>query len=364
MSLSAYIHIPFCKKKCSYCAFYSASASGQTIEEYVKALENQIRHSDYKGCKLTSVFFGGGTPSILLPQQYTRILNAIDTVFDISSSEITTEINPDSVSNLLDIGLADRFTRFSMGVQSFDDEELSLLGRVHTSSQAVDAFKSLRNAGADNINIDLMLALPSRDHLNKLKSTLEKAISLSPEHISAYILTPEEGTLFFDNFAPVSDELSDDAYLLTCEFLEEAGYEHYEISNFAKKGFRCRHNMSYWTQEKYLAFGPSSCGFDGKNRYRIDCSVNEYIKNNGIVPPIIEETLTDEDLRSEKIMLSLRLSDGIDRKILDEICKNDEKKRFVDYLLDSSLAVKNESGGISLTDRGFLLSNRIISELM
>lgn len=364
MSFSAYIHIPFCKKKCSYCAFYSAYASAQTIEEYVTALENQIFHSDCAGGELKSVFFGGGTPSLLLHSQYARILNALNSVFDISSAEITTEINPDSIQNVLSHAIMSRFTRFSMGVQSFDDEELSMLGRVHTSSHAIDAFHLLRNEGADNINIDLMLALPGKDHLYKLQKTLEKAISLSPEHISAYILTPEEGTPFFDKYATVSDELSDNAYLLTCELLESAGYEHYEISNFAKKGYRCRHNMCYWTQQKYLAFGPSSCGFDGKNRYRINCSTDKYIKNNGIISPLTEEVLTANDLKSEKIMLSLRLSDGIDKQILDELCKNTEKKRFVEYLINTSLAKVNSNGGLSLTNRGFLLSNKIISELM
>ena len=364
MSLSAYIHIPFCKKKCSYCAFYSSYASQETVKAYVSALENQIIHSEYAGSKLKSVFFGGGTPSLLSPQQYTRILNALDTTFDITSAEITTELNPDSVYNILSDGLEHRFTRFSMGVQSFDDEELAHLGRIHNAAQAKNAFYALRNAGAENINIDIMLALPGKNHLDILKNTLDSAIALSPEHISAYILTPEKGTPLFDKIASVSDDLSDNSYLMACDMLENAGYEHYEISNFAKKGSRCVHNMCYWTQQEYLAFGPSACGFDGKRRYRINCSTDEYIEKNGLVTPDVEETLDDKSLKSEKIMLSLRLSDGLNKQTFDEICENEEKKRFVDYLLSSSLAVINKSGGISLTNRGFLVSNRIISELM
>ncbi|MBQ6052407.1 MAG: radical SAM family heme chaperone HemW [Clostridia bacterium] len=364
MSLSAYIHIPFCKRKCSYCAFYSAQAGESKKDEYVSALVNQIMSSKDAGEKLKSVFLGGGTPSVLFPSHLTRILDALEVVFDVSDAEVTTELNPESVQNLLDCRLIKRFTRFSMGVQSFDDEELSLLGRLHSSNQAKEAFSALRNFGAENINIDLMLALPGKNHLQKLEKTLDIAVSLSPEHISAYILTPEKGTSLFEKYGQNNDDLSSEAYLMACEKLEKAGYEHYEISNFAKKGKRCVHNMCYWTQQKYLAFGPSACGFDGNRRYRIDCSTDEYVKNKGIVAPLLEEELNGTELLSERIMLSLRLSDGIDGETLNEIRRNKEKERFIESLVSSSLAKYNERGGISLTDRGFLVSNNIISRLM
>ncbi len=364
MSFSAYIHIPFCKRKCSYCAFYSASANDSEIDEYVSALVNQIKATETYGEKLKSVFFGGGTPSVLSAFQFTRILDALNAVFDVSDAEVTTELNPESVRNLLDYALIKRFTRFSMGVQSFDDEELSLLGRLHNAVQAKDAFYALRGFGADNINIDLMLALPGENHLKKLENTLETAISLSPEHISAYILTPENGTPLFDKYGLFNDELSSQAYLMACDKLEQAGYEHYEISNFAKKGKKCIHNMCYWTQQKYLPFGPSACGFDGIHRYRIGCTTDEYIKNRGTVTYSIEETLDDSDLTAEKIMLSLRLADGIDGDMLKPICQNKEKERFINGIVSSSLAKYNERGGISLTNRGFLVSNSIISRLM
>jgi oxygen-independent coproporphyrinogen-3 oxidase len=364
VSLSAYIHIPFCKRKCYYCAFYSYQAFPDTINAFVSALENQIRRSPYAGSQLRSVFFGGGTPSVLPLECYLRLLDALNDVFDLSNAEVTTELNPESVRNLLNSELIGRFTRFSIGVQSFDDEELSLLGRLHNSSQAKDAYFALRDAGAKNINIDLMIALPGPEHLKKLENTLETAISLDPDHISAYILTPEEGTPLYKKYGDFNEDSSSEPYIMVCEKLKQAGYEHYEISNFAKKDRRCVHNMCYWTQQQYFAFGPSACGFDGIHRYRINCSAKDYISKNGIITPSVEETLDTDQLFSEKVMLSLRLSDGTDAETLAKICENETKQRFVDQLISSFLARINESGGLSLTDRGFLVSNSIISELM
>lgn len=364
MSLSAYVHIPFCARKCNYCAFYSAAPSEYQLESYVDALENQIRNSSSKGEKLTSVFFGGGTPSLLKPRLFLRILDALNETFDLTNAEITTELNPDSVDNILDSDVFLRFTRFSMGVQSFDDEELEILGRLHDSATAVNAFKKLRRAGAENINIDLMLALPGAEHVKKIENTLNTAISLSPEHISAYILTPEHGTPLYEKFGNFNDDMAPDIYRLVCDKLASEGYEHYEISNFAKNGRRCVHNMCYWTQQKYLAFGPSACGFDGASRFRIDCTTEEFIKNKGIVPLTVEETLSDEALSDEKIMLSLRLSDGIDKETLDKLSLKNSKKMFIQNLLSSSLARINDRGGLSLTDSGFLVSNEIIRNLI
>ncbi len=364
MSLSAYVHIPFCARKCNYCAFYSAASSEKQIEAYVYALENQIRNNASKGEKLASVFFGGGTPSLLKPHLFLRILNALNDTFDLSCAEITTELNPDSVDNILDPSVFSKFTRFSMGVQSFDDEELNILGRLHDSAKAVDAFEKLRRAGAENINIDLMLALPGEDHVDKIEKTLNTAISLSPEHISAYILTPEHGTPLYEKFGNFNDDIAPDIYRLVCDKLAAAGYEHYEISNFAKKGKRCVHNMCYWTQQKYLAFGPSACGFDGTSRFRIDCTTDEFIENNGVVPLTVEETLSSEALADENIMLSLRLSDGVDKETFDAISAKNSKKMFIQNLLSSSLARINSRGGISLTDSGFLVSNEIIRNLI
>lgn len=364
MSLSAYVHIPFCARKCNYCAFYSAATSSVKTEKYVLALENQIRKSSSKGEKLTSVFFGGGTPSVLPPHLFNRLLKALFETFDLSGAEISTELNPDSVDNILDPSVFSKFNRFSMGVQSFDDEELSVLGRIHNADQAIKAFGKLRSAGANNVNIDLMIALPGENHFQKLERTLETAIKLSPEHISAYILTPEESTPLYEKYGYFNDDIAPDIYRYVCKRLAFAGYEHYEISNFSKKGYRCLHNMCYWTQQKYLAFGPTACGFDGSSRFRIDCSIDEFIEKNGLVEPLVEENLSFTDLEEEKTMLSLRLCDGIDKQTFDRMIADKQKKGFVENLLSSSLAYVNDKGGLSLTDDGFLVSNEIIRNLM
>ena len=364
MSYSAYVHIPFCVRKCSYCAFYSATATYEKIFRFVSALENQIKNTDCPEKKLRSVYFGGGTPSMLSPALYLRVTDAIMAVFDIAGAEITTELNPESVQNIVESDLIKRFTRFSLGVQSFDDEELNILGRVHDADSAVSAYNKLRDSGAKNINIDIMIGLPGKDHYRKLEKTLDIAISLCPEHISAYILTPERNTRLFSEYGFFNEGIAPDVYRYTCDRLENAGYDHYEISNFSKKGYRCEHNMCYWTQQRYCAFGPSACGFDGKTRYRIDCSTEDYIDKCGVVPVRIEETLDYDALESERIMLSLRLSDGTDKSLLDKLMLNVRKSALIERLISSSLARINERGGLSLTDDGFLVSNEIIRNLI
>jgi len=362
MSYSVYVHIPFCASKCNYCSFYSAHADENTKEKYVDALVNEIEFTETADKKIDSVFFGGGTPSVLSPALFLKIINALKNKFDLSEAEITTELNPDSVDNILSPDILPFFTRLSMGVQSFDDETLKILGRRHDVKTVVEAFEKLRTAGKDNINIDLMLALPNDGDLKILEKSLKNAAELSPEHISAYILTPEKGTAIYKKYGMPSDELSEKAYLKTCGFLEESGYEHYEISNFAKPNRRCRHNMCYWEQKKYYAFGSQACGFDGKNRYKIDCTTKDFIENNGIIEPTIEETLDENDLENEKIMLSLRLKDGINGEILNKIKNKPTKMQLIERLIKTGLAIKN-GNGFRLTDRGFLVSNEIIREL-
>ena len=360
MNDSIYVHIPFCASKCGYCAFYSAPAGDEVYDGYVKALINQIKNTERRPeSEIKSVFFGGGTPSVLGSGRLYSILEALDEKFGISSAERTTELNPDSVEDLLSEGdLPLFFNRFSMGAQSFCDEELLLLGRRHDSESAKRAFYRLRDFGAENINIDIMLALPHENHEKKLEKTLGTLRELSPEHVSAYILTVESGTPFAKKY--VSDEdLGERCYFKVCDFLSDCGYEHYEISNFAKPDKRCDHNMGYWTQRPYYAFGPQACGFDGKNRFRNDCTTTEFIEKNGIIAPKIEETLSQKALADEKNMLALRLSDGTDSDIFTE-----NNKKFIEMLLRKGFAKMNKNGGISLTDRGFLVSNTIITQLL
>lgn len=359
MNDSVYVHIPFCASKCGYCAFYSGVYDSEAHDLYTDALINQINHTQKRPeSTVKSVFFGGGTPSVIGEKRLYRIIEAIDKKFNIAAAERTCELNPDSVGEILSARFFSYcFNRFSMGVQSFDNGELKLLSRRHNSEQAKKAFFLLREYGAANINLDIMLSLPNANHAECLENTLKTVTELSPEHISAYILTLEQGTPFYSEYTQDGDRAAD-FYLYACSFFEKLDYEHYEISNFAKKGRRCDHNMGYWTQRPYYAFGSQACGFDGKNRFRNDCTVKDFIFTNGIITPSIEETLDEQALKKEKTMLSLRLKNGTDSSVF---CGN---RAFIERLIKEGLAVLNKKGGISLTDRGFAVSNSIIAELV
>ncbi len=363
MSISVYVHIPFCASKCKYCDFYSAPATEEVREKYVSALVSQINSAENVSENVKSVYFGGGTPSVLTEKQLYSVLEALDKKYNISSAERTLEVNPDSVSAARSENLL-WFNRFSMGVQSFDDGELKLLGRRHTASEAEKAYEFLRRF-ASNINLDLIIGIPSAAHEKILHNSLEKLLSLSPEHSSVYILKYEEGTPMYamaDMELP-EDEISE-LYLHVSEKMRANGYEHYEISNYAKPGFRSVHNCAYWEQEKYLAFGTGAYGFDGKNRYHFEKNVMDFISLNGQFKPVTDEILDSEQLRSEKIILGLRMSDGIGKDIFAEICKDIHKKRFCENLIKNELASVLPNGNFALTPKGWLVSNTIIEELM
>ena len=363
MSISIYIHIPFCASKCKYCDFYSAPATVEIRGKYVSALISQINSSENSSKTVKSVYFGGGTPSVLTEKQLFSVLESLDKKYNISSAEKTLEVNPDSVFTARSENIL-WFNRFSMGVQSFDDEELKLLGRRHSSSEAVKAYEFLREF-ASNINLDLIIGIPSEDHTKKLENSLNTLLSLEPEHSSVYILKYEEGTPMFKMAdEALSDDIVSDLYLYVSEKMQEHGYEHYEISNYAKHGFRSVHNCAYWEQEKYLAFGTGAYGFDGKKRYHFEKNVSEYILQKGNVSPITDEILDADQIASEKIVLGLRMSDGIDKKIFENICKDKYKNRFCDNLIKNRMANILPNGNFALTPKGWLVSNTIIEELM
>lgn len=353
-----YIHVPFCGSKCAYCDFYSQVRSDAVRENYVRALVNGIEHCE-SDVSVRSVYIGGGTPSVLSAEQLVRILSAVRSRFEVDDgAEITVEMNPENVSGTLVRALVENGVgRVSMGVQSFVDGELSLLGRKGSAAVCETAFETLRNCGVENISLDLMLAIPSQTE-KTLAYSLEKTLSLRPEHISAYLLKVEKNTLFGRRGVAEADEdIQRALYLQTCKTLEDAGYEHYEISNFAKKGFRSVHNSSYWQGVPYLCFGCGASGFDGVRRYKYGVSVDEYIRSDGLVLPETEEILDGKDLLGERIMLSLRTSDGVSRSLL-----TDAQIRFLKSLESAGLTLE-KPGGFRLTDEGFLLSNTIILKL-
>ncbi len=356
---SVYLHIPFCKRKCNYCDFYSAPPTPGAVSSYAKALCNQIRHSHKKGEKVSTVYFGGGTPSLLTEEDFRAIASVLQETFDLSPlTEFTVECNPESVSSALaktwkECGV----NRVSMGVQTFSDGQLKTLGRLHTAAKAKESFAVLRKTGFDNISLDLMMALPHQT-AEDLQRDLEKMIALSPEHLSVYLLKIESDSPFGRaGVAEAEDEVQRQQYLLADRILTAAGYEHYEISNFAKPGFRAKHNSVYWQGGEYLAFGPGASGFVDGVRYSIPSDTVEFCRKDGLLFPVEEEIIGREEALREAVFLGLRLSDGIDISLIPP-----EKMTIVKQACGQNLATLSHNK-FALTAEGFLISDYLISSL-
>ena len=359
-----YIHIPICESKCRYCDFYSFSASDAVKEEYTKALCREItKRGGNFDRPFTSLYIGGGTPSVLGEERLCKIILAAKESFDfVKGAEITVEVNPKTGSEPLFAALKScTVNRLSMGVQSANDEELEMLGRAHTNATAKNAFFAARSAGFDNISLDLMIGLPDSDE-KSVKKSLDFLCGLAPEHISVYILKLEENTPLYNMRhtldLPDEDEVSRQ-YMQACTALKAAGYEHYEISNFSKKGKRSRHNMNYWKCGQYLGLGPAAHSFiDGKRFFYpadmkafIDCPNPKADGEGGDI--------------SEYIMLNLRLSDGLDLSELKGRFGVNPANAFIKKakLFEKGGLCRLKGDNLSLTDAGMLVSNEIITEL-
>ena len=326
-----YVHIPFCARICPYCAFYKTRANHSETERFCEAMLRELAQtaSQFEIVPET-IFFGGGTPTALATSQLEFLLRGFREQLDLSALvEWTMEANPGSVSArkaklLKELGV----NRLSLGVQSWDDDLLKLLGREHDSKQAEESFRILRDAGFSNINIDLMFGLPGQTR-EQWRATLEKTIALQPEHISAYCLTYEEDTDFFLRHARGEFRQDSDAdaefFEMTMSILQEAGYEHYEISNYARPGFSSLHNRAYWSGEDYLGIGPSAFSTVGMQRWQNIADYREYADRLFDGRSCIDKTeeLTPEMKRAETIALSLRTSDGVSAATLEPF----ERKR-------------------------------------
>ena len=370
-----YIHIPFCVHKCIYCDFLSAPATDFVKYSYTKALVNEIRNTAdmEKKDRITSVFFGGGTPSVLPYGCISDILSAVMESFDIAeNAEITMECNPGTVderklSEYRNAGV----NRTSFGLQSADNNELKMLGRIHTFEQFRESFELARKAGFDNINVDIMSAIPGQTE-KSLEKTFEKVIALQPEHMSVYSLILEDGTYLADNidkFPPVPDEDADRCmYHMTKQILKNAGYERYEISNYTRKGYECRHNLLYWNRGEYYGFGCSAAGFNGNERYSDIRDVKKYIELNGDIRKIHEniELLTKEDAMEEFMFLGLRKMSGVDVQ--------DFQQRFgvpieavyakeIEQNISKGLLVK-QGDMLRLTEYGIDICNTVMSDFI
>ena len=361
MPKSAYIHIPFCKKKCEYCSFVSYETL--TLKNiYIDALGTEIKKR-YEGEKLKTLYFGGGTPSILSVGDFEHILKHFN--YD-SETEVTVEINPNDAKKEYLIGLHNLgINRLSIGIQVFDDDLLQKIGRRHTSKEAQNAVEYAKNAGFNNISIDLIYGLPNQT-LENYKNSLMRAIALEIPHISLYGLKIEEGCSFYNNrprFLP-DDEAQADMFLLSKELLEQNGFMHYEISNFAQKGFESKHNLNYWENAEYYGFGVAAHGYQNGHRYENNVNINKYI--NSPETPNLSTKLTESEKLEEEIFLGFRKLKGINVQEINSKFNIDFEKKYFS-ILNKYLELKHIEKthvGYRLTQNGILLSNNFLSEFI
>ena len=400
--LEIYIHIPFCVKKCDYCDFLSAPADLETKEKYVEALINEIKLNKNKMSEyvVDTVFIGGGTPSLLEENQISKIMSVLRDNCNMSENpEITIECNPGTIteSKLLEYKKSG-INRISFGLQSANDEELKSIGRIHNYAGFLESYNLARKCGFDNINVDLMSALPGQT-LKSYEATLNKVVRLEPEHISAYSLIVEENTLMYDrvkkaqikgiNILP-DEESERKMYYLTNNILRSNGYRKYEISNYSKPGKECKHNIGYWQRKEYLGFGIGAASLYKENRYNNISDINKYIEvltnnikensiNNvgnssevenqvNILNSIVKnlQQLTERDRMEEFMFLGLRMMEGVSMEkferyfgktymeVYGKVQKRMEDKRFL----------INDNGYVKLTEFGIDLSNYVMSEFL
>ena len=377
--LELYIHIPFCVRKCHYCDFLSAPSDEATREQYVQALCREI--ASYKemlaAYEVSTVFFGGGTPTLLRAEQFERIIGAIrSTFFSNKSEEFTIECNPGTLTKEL-LSCLKRLgvNRLSIGLQSADDEELKLLGRIHSYEEFLESFRLARAAGFENINVDLMQALPGQT-MQSFGDTLQKVIALQPEHISAYSLIIEENTRFYEWYGEDSDKLPSedterDIYKMTQKILKDAGYVQYEISNYAKSGYACRHNCGYWTGTEYLGLGLGASSYIEGTRFEQTDNLAKYLDGYAAGAEHAPEKknshrLNKEERMEEFMFLGLRLCAGISRTEFAERFGTDYAAVYgevTERLMRQGL-LQEEGEFLSLTERGRDLSNRVLAEFL
>lgn len=383
-SLGIYIHVPFCKQKCAYCDFYSKPCQDKDLmQNYVAAVCLHLKEYFEKSVPpaVDTVYFGGGTPSLLATKDVKTIMKCIKKYTDLSKkAEITMECNPESADfkflhGIRKIGI----NRVSFGIQSAHDDELFMLGRLHNFKGACEAVEKAKKAKIENISVDLMYGLPGQT-MEKWQESVEKIIALEPQHISAYALKLEEGTPLFkaiisdknEEYGAIpDDDLQADMYFYLVDRLEKSGFTQYEISNFAREGFRSRHNSRYWDLSPYLGLGPAAHSFYGGRRFAFVADTAQYIAAvNGNAKAKMELLESDEELvaaprHGEYIMLRLRTADGID--------ENEFYKKFkLDFAPYASKMrkytengyCKNENSRWFLTPKGFFVSNTIIADVL
>lgn len=374
--LGLYVHIPFCVRKCEYCDFLSWSAGEEEREQYVNALLSEIEsYRDFvKGYRVSTIFVGGGTPSVLRPKQMERILQKIYEVFELEKRpEITIEVNPGTVDEeKLQCYKANGVNRLSMGLQSVKDEKLRLLGRIHTYQEFAESYELARKVGFDNISIDLISSVPGQT-LQEWKEELEIAAVQNPEHISVYQLIIEEGTPFYEKYAEhpellPDEETSREIYLWTGRFLKEAGYEQYEISNYAKPGKESRHNLKYWERGDYLGLGLGAASMVRNIRMSNTKDMKTYLERCDKPKTMREDVQFLEEPRQmeEFMFLGLRKTRGVSKKEFRRIFGREMDMVYEKALhkcLENRMLLEHKDR-IFLSEEGTLLSNMVLSEFL
>lgn len=371
-----YVHIPFCASRCSYCDFFSTLRLDEVGHDYVEALiaEARLRKAELNGKPVKTLYMGGGTPSQLPLPLLARLIDGLKATLDLNAvQEFTLEANPDDVTPEWSAAVrALGVNRVSMGVQSFQDAVLRLVGRRHTARQAIDAVASLRHAGIDNISIDLIYGLPGQT-LETWAESVRQAVDLRPQHISAYGLTYEPGTRLWQQrecgeVVEASEDQYLDMYRILVGMLRVAGYEHYEISNFALPGYRSRHNSSYWNETPYLGLGAAAHSYDGTMRRSNPADLCGYIRRITSGQPACQvEDLAWWERYDERVMLGLRTADGVDAHRLRSDFGDKAWAHFVSEArrhIDAGNMICTDDGRYILTSEGIVLSDSVMRDLM
>ena len=388
MQLQLYLHFPFCKRKCSYCDFCSAPGTEEEVRAYCRALICEIGREgvNWRDAQVRTVFLGGGTPSLLPPDALGAVLNALHKNFCIEpDAEFTSEANPGTLTMpWLEQAVSQGVDRLSLGVQAAQDRLLKALGRIHTFREAEEAFRLAKEAGIENLNADLMFALPGQTRQD-YRETIDRVCALGPKHISAYSLILEEGTPLYREAAAgrisvPDDDAAAEMYLLGREELEKRGFRQYEISNFAKEGFSCRHNMGYWQGAWYLGLGVSAHSMlppDEKQKAVGVMRVRRANANdrNAYIQALLEGRpapgeacpICQKEAMFEAMMLGLRMNEGVSGRAFESLFGSDMARVYgsrLDGLVLDGLGKWLPGGSFALTERGMLLQNQALLRLM
>ena len=360
MMKGLYIHVPFCAGKCPYCAFYSKHGTEQQYENYTKAVIRAITLYPHDFAAKT-IYFGGGTPSLLGADRLCRILNAARQRFGENQVEITVEANPCSITpDMLKALVKGGFNRISFGVQSLNDELLKTLGRKHDAAAAVSAILAAKNAGFEHISADLMLALPNQTVLD-IENSIEKLCALPIDHLSAYILKVEQNTAFFSRYDEPDEDTAADHYAAMQNKCENLGFSQYEISNFAKNSAaQGQHNLGYWRCEEYLGIGPSAHSFMFGKRFYFESDIDAFVNSPNPWLDIIDDGIGGDE--EERLMLGLRLSEGVYLNSFSDDFSN-HVKSAAKPLIKADL-LKTENDRLFITTKGYIVSNSIIASLL